>query len=862
MKIKATLLFIVLIINVLVAGAANYSFLPYTVKQPDGAVINCFVSGDEYFNWLHDQDGYTIIQGDDGYYYYGKTSGDNVVPTSWRADKTDPSQVGLGKWAKISLAKYNQRKAFYAENTDRSVLAPHSGTMNNIAVYIRFNDDTEFVATRQSYDNKFNPATGYSLKSYYLETSYSNLTISTTHYPECPMTTNYSYKDTHDRSYFEPYNAVGNPNGYMDWERTEREHALLKDAITWINANSPVPTGLNIDGDNDGNVDNVNFIIRGGNGAWAELLWAHRWVLYSYNVYLNGKRVYDYTFEPETQADVKTMCHEMFHALGSPDLYHYSSDGFTPVGSWDLMESGGGHMGAYMKWQYTQNSWISSIPAITASGTYTLHPLTSSTNNCYKIASPHSSNEFFVLEYRKKTGTYEGTIPGSGLVVYRIDPSLNGNADGPPDEVYIYRPGGTPTTNGAVGTGYFSAGTGRTKINDLTNPSSFLQDGSAGGLDISQVSIADSTISFKVNIIDINNPTNFTATPVSKHEILLKWMKNPTNNNVVIAFDTIDHFGTPLNGTAYAAGGSIPGGGHVIYNGAAITFNHTGLLSNTHYFYNAWSVLPGNSYSPGVVCDAATLCETITALPFTEGFETSDQVPGCWIEEGTDPAWEFCQGNGPGTLYGYPAMARTGIRNAVLRDKTSEPNKSKLISPAIDLTGYPSAELKFWVFMQALGSRQDELTVFYRLSPTSPWVQLQKYAQSLTSWTQMTIPLTVISNQFQLAFEGNAKFGFGVCIDDIQIDVIPALGLGEQALENIRVSPNPAQGAFRVTGGREDDPIREITVFDCTGKRMAGYIGNGEKEFTCDLSSAAPGIYILKIKTAKEMITRKLTITR
>ena len=56
--------------------ANYYSFRPYTIKQPDGTLINCYVSGDEYFNWLHDKDGFTIIQADDGYFYYGEVSGE------------------------------------------------------------------------------------------------------------------------------------------------------------------------------------------------------------------------------------------------------------------------------------------------------------------------------------------------------------------------------------------------------------------------------------------------------------------------------------------------------------------------------------------------------------------------------------------------------------------------------------------------------------------------------------------------------------------------------------------------------------------------------------------------------------------
>ena len=50
--------------------AAYIQNQPYRITQPDGTEIQCFVSGDEFFNWLHDADGYTIIQAENGYFYY------------------------------------------------------------------------------------------------------------------------------------------------------------------------------------------------------------------------------------------------------------------------------------------------------------------------------------------------------------------------------------------------------------------------------------------------------------------------------------------------------------------------------------------------------------------------------------------------------------------------------------------------------------------------------------------------------------------------------------------------------------------------------------------------------------------------
>ncbi len=256
-----------------------------------------------------------------------------------------------------------------------------------------------------------------------------------------------------------------------------------------------------IDGDGDGRVDNLTFVVYGSPTGWSSLLWPHQWSLYSQTAYINGKRVYTYSLHLQSMFNVGVLCHEMFHCLGSPDLYHYTSNGIQPVGGWDVMENNRNppqHMGAYMKWRY--GTWIASIPEITTSGTYTLNPLTSSSGNCYKIRSPNSATEYFIVEYRRRTGIFESSLPGEGLLVYRINTAEVGNADGPPDEVYLYRPDGTLSANGTVNNAAFSSGAGRTAINDATNPSSFLTSGGAGGLNISAVGAVGSTISFTVTL--------------------------------------------------------------------------------------------------------------------------------------------------------------------------------------------------------------------------------------------------------------------------------------------------------------------------------------------------------------------------
>ncbi len=497
------------------AEAALLLNIPVTVYQPNGERLDLLASGDEFYNWLHDQDGYTIIRDPDtGYYVYAKKQNGNLLSSAFPVSSVrslnmmNIQSLGIQKYLLHSPEFRKNPKQQYPEgspaNPELILPAPKTGTINNIVVFIRFSDEPEFTDTISYYDGMLNSsvAGANSMYNYYREASYNQLAISTTFYPT-PATTVVSYQDSFVRNYYKPYDASTNPIGYQtDTQRRDREHILLKNAVDAIS--SLVPPGLNVDGDGDGRVDNVCFIIYGSSGGWSDLLWPHMWSLYSQYAYINSKRVYTYNFQLQNSlksSGVGVLCHEMFHSLSAPDLYHYSFDGFHPTGNWGLMEYTSNpprHMLAFMKYRY--GTWISSLPEITLAGTYLLNPLTSSTNSCYRIVSPYHPNEYFVVEYRRKNSTFENSLPGEGLIVSRINSLMDGwgNSNGPPDEVYLYRPGGTPTSDGTYSQANFNSSVGRTSINDGANPSSFLSDGTYGGLSISNIGAVGSTISFDV----------------------------------------------------------------------------------------------------------------------------------------------------------------------------------------------------------------------------------------------------------------------------------------------------------------------------------------------------------------------------
>jgi M6 family metalloprotease-like protein len=491
--------------------AAPHSFLPLDVKQPDGSDIRIYASGDEFHNWLHDEDNYTIIKNDQGFYVYAAQDNERLQASDLVVGKSNPHTRALPQGLNLSERLIQEKYERMAHMRDYSnARSPHIGDFDNLVVYIRFSDSPDFNYPLSYYDNIFNNTAenANSMKNYFLAASYDQLSVDSYFFPEPNGQTIISYIDDHPRSYYQPL-SPNNPNGYDEedyWARTEREHTLLANASEYVA--SQIPASIDVDGDDDGYVDNVCFIIQGSPDGWAELLWPHRWVLYGAEAYIQGAQVWDFNFQLETSlgsSGASVLSHEMFHSLGAPDLYRYETTNITPIGAWDLMASNSNppqHMSAWMKHRYGQ--WLPEPPLITESGTYTLHPVASSaTNNYYRI-STWNNQESYILEYRKPHGLYDGTLPGQGLLVYRLNPALEGNADGPPDELYIYRPGANNTnSNGALGQAAFSAQTGRTMITENTIPSGFTSQNLPGGLYLYNVGFAGDTISFDVRISDI-----------------------------------------------------------------------------------------------------------------------------------------------------------------------------------------------------------------------------------------------------------------------------------------------------------------------------------------------------------------------
>ena len=497
------------IVFVVSVKASYMKNVPMRVTQPDGTILNCLATGNEFHNWMHDSNNYTIIKNQtSGFYVYAIIENGKLIPSNFIAGQVDPSSIGIQPGVNLSdtevVAKTQQLKAQKAvPQSNLRTSAPQSvrqasGVYNNLVVFISFSDQGEITLPMSTITSKFNAVGSASVRDFYKEASNSQLDLVSSFYPTSPGTYPVSYHDSHPRSYY----TKDAPDGYDNAtpNSTTREHTLLANAVKAVQ--NQVPANLMIDGDNDGNIDNIVFVINGVNEGWSELLWPHRWSLYSQTVKINNKRAYDYNIVFSDALGIGVICHELFHSFGATDLYHYTDYPHEPSGDWDLMSSGDWnsprHMTVYLKQNYAK--WSPSIPVLTDAGRYSLAPVSRSSFAAYRINLPNT-DQYLVLEYRKKEGFYESKLGGDeGLLIYRVNPTIDGNGANGPEELYIYRPGGTNAVNGNLNQATFSQNKNRTKFDNTTNPSAFLADGSLAGLaanlGITNVSVVGEVISF------------------------------------------------------------------------------------------------------------------------------------------------------------------------------------------------------------------------------------------------------------------------------------------------------------------------------------------------------------------------------
>jgi hypothetical protein len=189
-------LIFMLILTLVLTSNASCAYLdsfPQEITQPNGLVISCYVSGDEYYNWLHDSNNYTIIQDSiTGYFCYAILSKGKIVASKFIVGIDNPTLTDIQPGVQLSEQQILElRSKSYLNLPEEPDLEIKSGvidtvrTLNNIVVYIRFADQSEFEPKQAVYSSYFNNDSigANSMYNYYREASYQKLNIVSTFYP-------------------------------------------------------------------------------------------------------------------------------------------------------------------------------------------------------------------------------------------------------------------------------------------------------------------------------------------------------------------------------------------------------------------------------------------------------------------------------------------------------------------------------------------------------------------------------------------------------------------------------------------------------------------------------------------------------
>ena len=378
--------------------------------------------------------------------------------------------------------------------------------LTNLVVFLRFDDDEEIDHSFADIDTMFNGRTpGYlSVYNFYDALTYGKIHYNTVYTNNIQNGVIVSYRDPMPRCYFQPYDSVENPVGYHPWEQpfmgvSTREAELLGRAARYVDSLHLVDSGVVLDGDGDGDIDNLSFIVKGDVGEWASILWPHMEYFphdsLDYSVTINGVRPNTFNFEFEGADPIyfsaHVFRHEMGHSLDLPVLYHYINySDVQPAFNWDMMhyDYAPNQMAAIYKNKILH---VSDDPIeITSDGDYTLRSVGSSASqNCYYIRSAVDPTQWFVFEYRRQDDIFESGIPGTGLIVARWNDTVPLDYNGmfanaffdfhtQAHQYWIFRPGSDiDTVNGDIYSAHFCQAEGRTTFGPDTDPHPYLTDG-------------------------------------------------------------------------------------------------------------------------------------------------------------------------------------------------------------------------------------------------------------------------------------------------------------------------------------------------------------------------------------------------
>lgn len=487
------------------------------VIQPNGETINLYLKGDGAVHWYETIDGYTVLKDQDGAYVYAVQDDNKNLIKSDILVSSAKNLVNIEKGLKFSNEQIISKRSNYNADPFKSDITskafPTTGERKVLLLLIDF-PDKEFVRSNSDFNNLMNQAnyngTG-SFKDYYYESSYGQLTVTTTVVGW--------FTAIHEMAYY----GANDEDGY-----DVKPRELVKEAVDF--AEDQGIDFSEFDNDGDGEVDGVQVIHAGygeeNSGVTEDAIWSHQWSLYNLARTYDGVLIDGYAMYPELRGssgsnitNIGVVCHEFGHSLGLPDYYDTDYEGSGgdsfDLGNWDMMAGGSWNANGAIpanhnvlsKWDL---GWLE--PIVLDKDTVIENMPNIYENDTAFVIYSQVEDEYFILENRQQIG-FDTYVPGHGLLIYHVDKNHSGwynntlNTDPTHQAMDIEEADNAQGYDSYAGDP-FPGTSNKTEFTDGTSPSILAWDNSSTGVGLINISENTDlkTISLEVTTEDVKKP--------------------------------------------------------------------------------------------------------------------------------------------------------------------------------------------------------------------------------------------------------------------------------------------------------------------------------------------------------------------
>ena len=427
---KKILLVIVAVMSWATMLAVPAKPVPFTHVQSDGSTVTLVMRGGEFNHSLMTLDGLTVARAVNGDYCYTADGALSDVLAHDKGNRSIEEQAFIIAYHDRMTLDASVKRAPRRAGENTSPQVPTMGSPR-IPIILANYTDVQFIHDNPvaTFQNQFNDKQ-YSCLHYFESQSRGQFSPRFDILGPANLPKNRAFYGANVKRY-----------GY---DLDAQLGTMIYDACQGVASNVDFSV---YDNDGDGYVDVVVVLYAGVGEASAyqavpESVWPCQWDMqetYDWGCstsgpfQLNGVTINKFAVfneldgvndNSQTIDGVGTFCHEFSHCLGLPDFYPTNGSNCYGMGNWDIMCYGcylddANRPAGYTSYERNFMGWMNPIDP-EENTRYVLAPLNSEDGNAVKVTNDANPNEYYLLEYRVKTG-WDAYLPGEGIMIIHVD---------------------------------------------------------------------------------------------------------------------------------------------------------------------------------------------------------------------------------------------------------------------------------------------------------------------------------------------------------------------------------------------------------------------------------------------------------